>query len=72
MGEARKIILSEKTLIPVSMLSVIVGGVFWLSSMHALSKANAADIKENKSDVLRRLDRIENKVDRLIEASKAK
>lgn len=54
------------------MLSVIVGGVFWLSSMHALSKANAADIKENKTDVVRRLDRIEDKVDRLIEASKAK
>ena len=40
--------ITEKTLIPVSLVVVIVGGVFWFSNLWAVSKQNAEDIKEIK------------------------
>jgi enamine deaminase RidA (YjgF/YER057c/UK114 family) len=70
-------IVSEKTLIPVSLLTVVMGGVFWLSSMYAKTNANAEAIVEIKDQTRqdrehldRRLNRIEAKLDRVIERRK--
>jgi hypothetical protein len=60
-------IFSEKTLIPASVLSVIFGGAMWLTTIWVKGEANAAEIAEFKDTVWKKLDRIEDKLDRIIE-----
>lgn len=69
---------------PLGMLSVLVGGVVWLTTLHGLSEQNARDIAElratfdqNKNhidgrlnDLDTRLGRIEGKLDMLIDNRK--
>lgn len=66
-------ILSEGTLIPVSLLVVIVGGVFWLSSMYAQTNANAESVveikqqqKDDRKEIMDRLSLIDGKIDRML------
>ena len=40
--------LSEDTLIPVSFMVVLAGGIFWLSSMYSEVKANTTSVDELK------------------------
>lgn len=41
--------ITENTLVPISILGVIVGGIFWLSNMYFQTKASADDIVEIKA-----------------------
>lgn len=66
-------IINEKTLVPVSLLAALAGGIFWLSSMYAQTQANAqavVEIKETQKDdrreIIERLNMIDNKIDRLL------
>lgn len=44
--------LTETTLIPLSMVIALVGGVFWLSTMYAQGAANAKAQEETKVEIL--------------------
>lgn len=64
--------ISEDTLLPISLVIVLVGGVFWLSSAYSQISANAADIADIKQEretltavvsrIDRRLSRIEGRL----------
>jgi hypothetical protein len=60
-------ILDEKTLVPVTVVGVVFGAAMWLTSMWKQGEVNAAQIQELKTDIATKLDKIEAKVDRLIE-----
>jgi len=72
---ARKIkdILNEDTLVPISLVLVFIGGVYWLSSLYFNTNANAKAIEEmarNEAEtrailmsIDQRLSRIEGKLD---------
>lgn len=62
-------ILDEKTLVPVTVIGVVFGAAMWLTSMWKQGEVNAAQIQELKTDIATKLDKIEAKVDRLIENS---
>lgn len=62
-------IISNNTLIPLSAASVIFFAAMWVTSISEQGKANAAQIQEVKVDISEKLDKIEAKVDRLIEKS---
>lgn len=65
--------ITENTLVPISLLTVIVGGVFWLSSMYSKVEAHAKsmEVVEAKQDkhievlqsIDKRLTRIEAKLE---------
>ena len=60
--------LSEKTLIPISLAFALFGGVAWLTSLHAETKANGGDILEMKDQMkhdMRKLDIILEKLGRI-------
>jgi hypothetical protein len=40
--------ITEDTLIPISLVIMLVGGVFWLTSMYNATAANSKDIAELK------------------------
>jgi hypothetical protein len=70
-------IISEKTLIPISAIAVLIGGVFWISSMYAQGRENANAIigikqeqKELKVEIREDLRRLEDKIDLLLERKK--
>ncbi len=77
-----KSVLSEKTLMPVSFVVMVVGVVVWLVSVAAKveAQANAIDrIQTHNRDadtvsleIMKRLERIDTKVDFLYEAARAK
>ncbi len=63
-------IITEKTLIPISLISIVCGGMMWLSAMWYKTEATASELVEVKSevrklqvDVIDRLARIETKLD---------
>lgn len=63
-------IISEKTLVPISVISIVSGGMIWLSAMWYKTEATASELVEMKSDVRKlqidvvdRLARIETKLD---------
>ena len=69
--------ITEKTLVPISLLAVLAGGVFWLSSMYAQTTANAQAIveikeaqKDDRREIIERLNHIDNKIDRLLRQTK--
>lgn len=71
--EAAKII-SESTLLPISLVITLAGGIIWLSALWYREEVNAASITEIKQtmkddkQILREdLDRINEKLDYIIE-----
>lgn len=40
--------ITERTLIPISLVTIIIGGVLWLSDMHFQAYSNAQDIESIK------------------------
>lgn len=65
MDKAMKI--TEKTLIPISLLTIIVGGVFWLTNIYFSTATNASEIKELKQQRKDDTILINEKLDKLIE-----
>jgi hypothetical protein len=63
-------VITEKTLLPISLLVIIAGGIFWLSSMYALANSNEKQITIIKTDLKSDIIRLESKVDRLLERVK--
>lgn len=69
-----KTIFSENTMVPVSLLIVILGGMFWLTTMFSEVRANSLQISEMKTDqqkkaetlvlILERLSSIESELKR--------
>jgi hypothetical protein len=41
--------ITENTLLPISLVITLVGGVFWLTTIYSQSNANAVEIKEMKT-----------------------
>ena len=60
-------VITEKTLLPISLLVILAGGIFWLSSMYALANSNEKQITIIKTDLKSDIIRLESKVDRLLE-----
>lgn len=65
-------VVSEKTLIPISLTFSICGGMLWLSAMWFKTEATAAELSTIKTevtklqfDVIDRLARIETKLDQM-------
>lgn len=63
-------VITEKTLLPISLLVILAGGIFWLSSMYALANSNEKQITIIKTDLKSDIIRLESKVDRLLERVK--
>ena len=69
--------ITEKTFIPISLLSIVAGGIFWLSSMYSKVEAhentlNKIQVQQTKfmasddtfkDEVIDRLARIETKIE---------
>jgi|GEM_PF-3849010 len=65
--------INETTLIPISLVVILVGGIVWLSQLYAKTDQNGIDIKDLKEakekqfdilqDIRERVIRIETKVD---------
>lgn len=62
---AKKNIITEATLIPVSLLVVIVGVVFWFASVHAKALATESALTEETSERVRVDQRIVDRIGRL-------
>jgi hypothetical protein len=67
-------ILSEKTLVPVSAISLIIAASMWLTSIWRQGEANAAQISDVKAiqlrendKIYRELEKINDKLDRMME-----
>ena len=60
-------VITENTLLPISLLVILAGGIFWLSSMYALANSNEKQITIIKTDLKSDIIRLESKVDRLLE-----
>lgn len=58
-------VISEKTLVPLSLIAVLVGGIAWLTDMHFTSRANAKDIQEIKIDYKGLSTKLYDKVDEI-------
>lgn len=71
----REGVLSEKTLMPIGFVVVLLGGVIWLTNIHFEAHANSVAIDEiqkkqdvyakGQEEVLERLARIEGKLEGL-------
>lgn len=66
--------ITENTLIPVSLVIVLAGGILWLTTIQSQGEVNTVSIQEIKDRreedvgrIDRRLERIESKLDTLIE-----
>lgn len=64
--------ISEKTLIPISTILVIVGAVFWLTNIYNLANTNAYGIESIKkkvsttdSKIIERIDLIDQRLSRI-------
>ncbi len=69
--------ITEKTLLPISLLTVIAGAIFWLSALYVRQESSAKDLAELKQtvntkdnrtqelllDILQRVSRIERAVE---------
>lgn len=74
MAGSGKNIITEGTLVPLSLVAIVAGGIFWLSTLYAEVKANTDGLSriEERSDkylttvedINKRLSRIEGKLDR--------
>lgn len=59
--------ISEKSWVSLSLVIVIIGGVFWLSTLYARANSNSENLKDLKSYVYRSLERIDAKLDYIID-----
>ena len=67
--------LTEQTLIPVSLVGSILGGVIWLSVIYFKAEATAKDVdqlKQYQLEVIHKLSRIETKLELLEKYNKEK
>lgn len=67
-------ILTQRTLVPVGIVTIVFGASMWLTSVWKQGEANAAQIQEiklqhdkNIDKVYQQLEKISDKLDRLIE-----
>ncbi len=58
--------ITERTPITIGLVIVILGGIFWLSNIQHQGSANAASIKEIKTDLREDINRLEGKIDTLL------
>ena len=75
-----KSIISSNTLIPLSLLGIIIGAVIWVVNVNAKTQTNTESIKEVKNEILgvrqdtvnltERTTRIETKIDYIVESIK--
>ena len=59
--------ITELTLLPISLVIVIIGGVVWLTQIYALANSNktsVVEIKDRQESVYNRLDSNLNSIDR--------
>jgi hypothetical protein len=59
--------ISEKTSITIGVLVIVVGGIFWLSSVASETFSNSENLKELKGFIYSELLRINNKLDYIME-----
>jgi hypothetical protein len=59
--------ITEGTLIPISLVVIIIGGVSWLTTIHAGEKRNADNITEIKSHAKEFSVNVGEKIDILLE-----
>jgi hypothetical protein len=70
-------VLSEKTLIPISAIGLVIGAAMWITAVYAQGEENAKAILEIKSQrekdsdrIYHELELVNDKLDRLIERTK--
>lgn len=56
--------ITENTLIPLSLLAVIAGGIFWFSTLYAEVRASSTDIQDLKN-TMRQLQSIDQRLSRI-------
>lgn len=66
--------ITEGTLVPISLVIVLVGGIFWLTQLYFTTQSNASTIEkmqiqsekidQSLSEILERLARIEERIKR--------
>lgn len=61
----RQTILSEKTLVPVGILAILFGAAMWLTTIWKQGEANATQIQEVKTNQMRDIDKIYEKLDKI-------
>jgi hypothetical protein len=59
--------ITEGTLIPISLVIVIIGGVSWLTTIHAGERRNSESITEIKAHAKEFSDNVGEKIDILLE-----
>jgi hypothetical protein len=70
-------VLTENTLVPISLVIVFIGGVVWLTRLHSLATRNevalfelanrVTGVERENNQIIERLAKIETKIDILIE-----
>jgi len=58
--------ITEKTLIPISLLTIIIGAAMWLTSLWELSKTSAKDIEEIKIEQKESGREVDQKFDKIL------
>jgi hypothetical protein len=58
--------LTENTLIPVSLVMVLLGGGSWLTSVYAEVRTNSRDIADLKEQIIVELRRINERLDLIL------
>ncbi len=65
--------IDERTLVPIGVLVVLAGGIFWLSTLYVNTEANASAIadlkvdgKDQRREIIERLNIMDMKIDRIL------
>lgn len=61
----KKSIIDEKTLLPVGSIVILFGFCAWLTTVFAQGLENRTDIQEIKSDRLRDMDKIDQRLEKI-------
>jgi hypothetical protein len=71
--------ITENTLLPISLVIILAGGIMWLSSVWHQGNANAHSISElkeqrkyDREEIMRKLEIIDAKLDRTLEIKGSK
>jgi len=59
--------ITEGTLLPISLVIVIIGGASWLTTIHAGEKVNAENIVEMKTQTKEFSDKVDHKLDTVLD-----
>lgn len=59
--------ITENTLIPISLVIVIIGGVSWLTAIHAGEQKNAENIMQIKADSKEFSESVDHKLDSVLD-----